>query len=94
MTTMAMTTVAMEQVQERASEQENVGRKTQWMRPVLAQKEKGEDNPERRRKQHPFSIPFHIRTLLNLRALPITLTDESAIAAAAMIGDSKSPNEG
>lgn len=41
-----------------------------------------------------FSVPCHIRTLLNLSALPITLTDERAMAAAAMIGDSKSPNEG
>ena len=33
-------------------------------------------------------------TLLNLSALPMTLTDDSAMAAAAMTGDSKMPNGG
>jgi hypothetical protein len=34
---------------------------------------------------------FHKATVRSLRALPITLTEESAIAAAAIIGESSSP---
>jgi len=33
-------------------------------------------------------------TLRSLSALPMTLTEESAMAAAAMIGDSKMPKNG
>ena len=33
-------------------------------------------------------------TWLSRKALPITLTEESAIAAAAMIGDNRRPNNG
>ena len=36
----------------------------------------------------------HSRTVLNRIALPITLTDDSAMAAAAMIGDSRMPKNG
>ena len=37
---------------------------------------------------------FQIFVALSLNALPITLTDDSAIAAAATIGDSSSPKTG
>jgi hypothetical protein len=36
----------------------------------------------------------HSRVRRSLRALPTTLTDESAIAAAATMGESKTPNHG
>ena len=41
--------------------------------------------------QHSFS---YIRTARSRSALPTTLTDESAIAAAAMTGESSNPNVG
>lgn len=46
------------------------------MLPVLAQNEEDEDHSERSGEQRPFAFPFHIRTLLNLREFPITLTAE------------------
>jgi len=37
---------------------------------------------------------YYSRVILSRSALPTTLTEDSAIAAAAMIGDSSSPNVG
>ena len=39
-------------------------------------------------------VQDHRLVLLSLRELPTTLTEDSAIAAAAMIGDRRSPKEG
>jgi hypothetical protein len=39
-------------------------------------------------------IAAHNDTVRSLSAFPITLTDESAIAAAAMIGESRIPKKG
>ncbi|MDI9850058.1 hypothetical protein QM467_18645 [Rhodoblastus sp. 17X3] len=41
-----------------------------------------------------FRQEFHSRTLRNRAALVITLTEDKAMAAAAIIGDSKIPNNG
>lgn len=94
----AMATVtavaAMEEVHQRAGKQYQVGREAQGVLPVLAKEEERGDHRERRCKQGPSAIPGHIRTLLNLREFPITLTDDRAIAAAAMIGDSRRPKAG
>jgi len=91
----AMATVtAMKEVHQRAGKQYQVGCETQDMLPVLAKEEERGNHRERRCKQGPSAIPGHIRTLLNLREFPITLTDDRAIAAAAMIGDSRRPKAG
>ena len=38
--------------------------------------------------------PSQMRTVLSRRALPTTLTELSAMAAAAMLGESRMPNTG
>jgi len=49
----------------------------------------------RRAAQHPGNARSgYSRVIRSRSALPTTLTEDSAIAAAAMIGDSNSPNEG
>ena len=94
----AMATVtsvaAMEKVHQRAGKQQQVGCETQDVLPMLAKEEERGNHRERRCKQGPSAIPVHIRTLLNLREFPITLTDDRAIAAAAMIGDSRRQKAG
>lgn len=91
---MAMSAMAMEEVHQRAGKQYQVGREAQGVLPVLAEQEEGGDHRERSCEQSPSAIPGHIRALLNLRALPMTLTDESAMAAAAMMGDNSNPKAG
>ncbi len=88
------TVTARKEVHQRAGKQYQVGREAQYVLPVLAKEEERGDHRERRRKQGPSTIPAHIRTLLNLREFPITLTDDRAIAAAAMIGDSRRQKAG
>ena len=44
--------------------------------------------------QDPSRAIAQSRTALSLRAFPITLTDESAMAAAAMTGESRMPRNG
>ena len=48
----------------------------------------------RRAAQHPGTHQRYSRVIRSRNALPTTLTDDSAIAAAAMIGDSSRPNAG
>jgi hypothetical protein len=48
----------------------------------------------RRAALHPGNTRTYSFVTRSRSALPTTLTDDSAIAAAAMIGDSKSPNAG
>lgn len=89
-----MTAMPMEEVHQRTGEQQQVRSEPKCMLPVLTENEERKDHRERGCEERPFATPNHIRVLLNLSELPITLTDESAMAAAAMIGDSKSPNAG
>jgi hypothetical protein len=81
----------MQQVQQRASEQQKVRRKSQHVSPMLAEQEERNDQAERNDDELP---PFHRSTLRNRSEFPITLTELAAIAAAAMIGDSSTPNSG
>jgi hypothetical protein len=91
---MAVTTVAVKKVHQRTRQQQQVGSQTESVRPVFPQEEEGHDHTEGCHEQCPFAFPLHIRTPLNLSAFPITLTEDSAIAAAAMIGDRRSPKAG
>lgn len=89
-----MPAMTMEQVQERASKEQKVRTQTERVRPMLSQDEEDGDDCHRRRDQGPRSGSDHSFTLLSLRELPITLTDDKAMAAAAMMGESRMPKVG
>ena len=85
--------MTMEQVHEGTREKDQIWEEPENMAPVLAQEKEQGDHPER--ESHPKPIAVHDNlTPFNLSALPITLTDDSAMAAAAMIGERSRPNAG
>lgn len=84
-------------MKQRAREKDKIGRKPQRMSPMLPQEEKCCDQRCRNGDDLPsieILSAYHILALLNLNALAMTLTELAAIAAAAIIGESKSPNTG
>ena len=89
-----MPAVAVEEVHERAGEQQEIWRETEGMCPVFAKDEEDDDDGERGCHEEPCAGRGHRLMLLSLRELPMTLTEESAIAAAAMMGDSRTPKAG
>lgn len=87
---------AMEEVQQRADQQECVGDQTEQVLPMLGVEQTGGDESCRDCRQQPGPLvgQVHSAILLSRRELPMTLTEDSAIAAAAKIGESMSPNSG
>lgn len=93
----AMRAVRMQKMEKRAREQDKVRCKPQSVSPMLAKQEKRCDQRRRNGDDQPsieMRSAHHNLALLNLNALAMTLTELAAIAAAAMIGESKSPNSG
>jgi hypothetical protein len=86
--------MAMEEMQERAEQQQKIRRQTERMTAMLAQNIEPGDDKKRNGDQRQNTPAGHSDTPRNRSALAITLTDDKAIAAAASTGDSKSPNAG
>lgn len=91
-----MMMTAVKEVQERTGEQEGVRKQSEEMLPMFGIEQIGGDESCGQSGQQPsaFAREVHSCILLRRSELPMTLTDDSAIAAAAMIGDSISPNSG
>ena len=91
---MVVTAMSMKQVHERAGQQDQVGQITKHVPPVLTKDVEHQDQGQRCANQQERAVGRHIFMFLNLRELAITLTEDSAIAAAAMIGESNRPKTG
>jgi hypothetical protein len=94
---MAIPAMRMQQMQQWAGEKEKVWRQAQHMPPMLPEQNKRRDQTQRKAKDLPTGKvvkKIHSWELLNLSALAITLTDDSAMAAAAMMGESKRSKNG
>ena len=87
---------AMEEMQQRASEQESVGDQPEQMLPMFRVDEEDRDEGGRDCSQQPGPLVAQIHSviLLRRREFVMTLTEDSAIAAAAKIGESIRPNSG
>ena len=86
----------MEEMQQRAGEQEGVRDHPKEVLPMFWIEQESGDERGRSRGQQPRALAgkAHSAILLRRSELPMTLTEESAIAAAAMIGESMMPNSG
>ena len=93
---MAMMVTSVEEMQQRTGEQERVWDKPEQMLPVCGIKEIDGDKRRRSCSEQPGASirEVHSAILLSRSALLMTLTDESAMAAAAKIGESMRPNSG
>ena len=92
----SLVVAAMEEVQQRAGEQECVRDQPEEVLPVFRIEQESSDQRGRSRGQQPRGPAGRVQSAILLRRseLPMTLTEESAIAAAAMIGESMMPNSG
>lgn len=90
----AVTAMSMKQVHQRAGQQDQVGDVAQNVHPVLTKDVEHQDQGQGCALQQERAVGCHIFMLLNLRELAITLTEDNAIAAAAMIGESNRPKMG
>lgn len=91
-----MMMAAVKEVQQRTGEQEGVGYQAEQVLPMLRIEQVGRDNACRYRREQPgpSAAKVHSAIILRRSELPMTLTDERAIAAAAMMGESMRPNRG
>jgi triphosphoribosyl-dephospho-CoA synthetase len=87
---------AVEKVQERTGEQEGVWQQAEEVSAMLRVEHECRDQRCRDKGQNPGALAgqVHSSILLSRSELPMTLTEDNAIAAAAMIGDSLRPNSG
>lgn len=87
---------AMKEMQQRTGEEEGVRQQSENMLPVFRVKQIGCDQGCRYGGQEPCALVCEVHNVMRLSRseLPITLTDDRAIAAAAMIGESSRPNSG
>ncbi len=92
--TPSVVAMTMKEMQQGASEKQQIRRRPEHMRPVLSEQIERADQDQRSDGKQHDAISVHGLKLLNLSALPMTLTDDSAIATAAMIGERSSPNTG
>ena len=90
----AVMTMAMEKMKQWTGQQQQIGRQPQRVRPMFAQDKECGDNREGNAKQQPASLDGHVLTVLRRNALVMTLTELAAMAAAAIIGERRTPNRG
>ena len=88
-----MSPVMMKQVHQRTGQQYQVWNEAEHMAPVFPEHEEQRNNPERDAEIQKVAAG-HIVTARSRKALPMTLTEDSAMAAAAMIGESSKPKLG
>ena len=86
--------VAMKEMHEGARQQDQVWREAESMPPMLSKYIEEGNEGQRSPHQQQGSSRGHILMLLNRKEFAITLTDDSAMAAAAIIGESNNPKIG
>lgn len=94
---MSVAAMSMEQVQQRAGEQQQVRQGAERVPPMLAQEIEYANDSEQEHCDSGRSVESdwaHGLNRLRRNALPTTLTEDSAMAAAAMIGYRRRPKAG
>lgn len=93
---MAMMMATGKEVQQRTGQQEGAWYQAEQVLPMLRVEQVGRDQACRYRREQPgpFARQVQSAILLKRSELPITLTEDRAIAAAAMMGESMRPNSG